>query len=202
MLKVNYQDLFEIKKKKEEAKGRVFIILTPDLTIPIQDLMIRHRVKFDDLLSFKNTSNISDNQKAVRGGITAFYQVNNEHKAAVFIMSEFVTFDSEHNNFFLIEAYKYVFLINELAYVNDFENSINFNKESQEADLLKAQVYADINTLKYLTVNNYTFVRALYAERLLGLDSSVGSGSLQIQRDVMKKYPKKKLLQWSKQLSR
>lgn len=201
MSEINYQNLFESKHKKEQENGQTSIILTPDLTIPAQDLMIRHRIKFDEIFSSNNTLNIISNSDQLKGSVTAFYKLNNQYKAVVFIQSEVMPYRPDHDYHFINEAYKYTFLIHALAHVNDFENSINFNKQGTPIDLIKVEAYAAVYTLKYLTVNSYAVARALYARRLLTLSDGNRDDSLQIQKEVMKKYPKKKLLQWSKQLS-
>lgn len=197
---INYQNLFEVQKHKEEEKGQVTIILTPDLSVPAQDLMIRHRVKFDQIFHSKNRFDIISNAIEMKGSVTIFYKLNNEHKAVLFIQSEVLPYKPDHRYHGINEAYKYTFLIHGLAHVNDFGNRINFNEQSEPIDAIKVEAYAAVYTLKYLTVNSYAIARALYASRLLELSHSGGDCSLQIQREVMKKYPKKKLLQWSKQL--
>lgn len=199
MEQVNYEKLFEIKQKREEEKGLLTIMLTADLSIPAQDLMIRHRVLFDEIINSKNTVNISHSVE-MKGSMTSFYKLNNEYKAVVFIQSEVLPYLPGRDYHSINEAYKYAFLIHGLAHVNNFENSINFNKQTEQMDAIKVEVYAAVYTLKYLTVNNYAIARALYASRLLELSNSSGDCALQIQREVMKKYSKKKLLQWSKQL--
>lgn len=201
MSETNYENLFEIKHQKQQENGKTTIILTPDLTIPAQDLMIRHRIKFDEILNSKDTFDIISNSDQLKGSVTAFYKLNNQYKAVVFIQSEVMPYRPDHDYHFINEAYKYTFLMHGLAHINDFENSINFNKQGEPIDLIKVEAYAAVSTLKHLTVNSYATARALYTRRLLALSDGSGDDSLQIQRQIMKKYPKKKLLQWSKQLS-
>lgn len=196
---INYQNLFAVQKQKEEAKGRVTIILTPDLSVPAQDLMIRHRVKFDETYHSNNRFDIISNSIELKGSVTIFYKLSNEDKAVVFIQSEVLPYQPGHYYHGINEAYKYTFLIHGLAHINDFGNSINFTKHNDHMDAIKVEAYAAVYTLKHHTMNGYATARALYASRLLELSSLSGDGGLKIQREVMKKYPKKKLLQWSKQ---
>ena len=201
MSDVNYQSLFEVQKQKEEAKGKITIILTPDLSIPTQDLMIRHRVKFDNVIDFNDISENINDSSLNKGGATRFYTVNNQERVVVFIQSDFATSRTDCNERRVNEAYRYIFLMHELAHISDVENNINFDKESEKGNLFKSEVYASICTIKHLTVKNQTYERMLYANELLRLESVKNDYLLKVQREVMKKYPKKKLMQWSKQLS-
>ena len=201
MSDVNYQNLFEVLKQKEEANGKIIIILTPDLSIPTHDLMIRHRVKFDTAINFKALTEYGSDVAQKMGSSTQFYTLNNEDKAAVFIQNEFIPYGSDCNGNIMNEAYRYVFLMHELAHINDVENGINFDKETEEGDLVKAAVYAKVCTLKHLTLKKQTYARMLYAKTLLKVDDVKNEYSLKVQRELMKKYPKKKLMQWSKQSS-
>jgi len=199
MSDVNYENLFEILKQKEDVKGKVTIILTPDLSIPVQDLMIRHRIKFDHIVNFEAVSEYINSTNVKKGGVTAFFTLNNEDKAVVFIQSEFITYSAEPHVHIMNAAYRYVFLINELAHISDVENSINVDRETETGDLCKAEVYAKVCTLKHLTLKKYTYARMLFAKTLLKVDDVNNEYSLKVQRELMKKYPKKKLMQWSKQ---
>ena len=201
MSDVNYENLFEILKQKEDVKGKVTIILTPDLSIPTQDLMIRHRIKFDHIVNFKEISEYIHFTNVKKGGVTAFFTLNNEDKAVVFVQTEFIAYSAEPHVHRMNAAYRYVFLINELAHISDVENSINIDRETEKGDLFKAEVYAKVCTLKHLTLKKYTYARMLYANTLLKVDDVNNDYYLKIQKEVMKKYPKKKLIQWSKQLS-
>ena len=201
MIVVNDESLFEVQKQKEEAKGKITIILTPDLSIPTQDLMIRHRVKFDKVINFNDLSENINDSGLKKGGVTRFYSINNQDKAVVFIQSEFTSARSDGNERRVVEAYRYIFLLHELAYISDFENNINFEKESKKANLFKSEVYANVSTIKHLTLKKQTYERMLYANELLKLEYIKDDYFLKVQREVMKKYPKKKLMQWSKQLS-
>jgi len=201
MIVVNDESLFEVQKQKEEAKGKITIILTPDLSIPTQDLMIRHRVKFDKVINFNDLSENINDSGLKKGGVTRFYSINNQDKAVVFIQSEFTSARSDGNERRVVEAYRYIFLQHELAYISDFENNINFEKESKKANLFKSEVYASVSTIKHLTLKKQTYERMLYANELLKLEYIKDDYFLKVQREVMKKYPKKKLMQWSKQLS-
>lgn len=201
MSDVNYENLFEVLKQKEDVKGKVTIILTPDLSIPTQDLMIRHRIKFDHIVNFKETSAMINMPAAKKGGATAFFTLNNEDKAVVFIQSEFIPYSADSHVQIMNAVYRYVFLINELAHISDVENSINVDRKTETGDLCKADVYAKVCTLKHLTLKKYTYARMLYANTLLKVDDVNNDYCLQVQREVMKKYPKKKLIQWSKQSS-
>ena len=201
MSDVNYQNLFEVLKQKEEANGKVIIILTPDLSIPTHDLMIRHRVKFDTAINFKALIECGSDVNQTVGSSTQFYTLNNEYKAAVFIQNEFIPYGSDCNENIMNEAYRYIFLMHELAHINDVENGINFDKETEEGDLVKAAVYAKVCTLKHLTLKKQTYARMLYAKTLLKVDDVKNEYGLKVQRELMKKYPKKKLIQWSKQSS-
>ncbi|MEJ6080528.1 hypothetical protein MT391_18650 [Vibrio sp. 1-Bac 57] len=197
---IDYENLFEVRKQKEEEKGQVTIVITPDLSIPSPDLMIRHRIKFDDILHSKITFNTISNCKDIKGSVTTFYKLDNKFKSIIFIQSEIIPYSTDLDVRYMNEAYKYTFLIHGLALVNDFENSINFNKHDKQIDVIKIETYAAVYVLKYFTVKSYDIARALYARRLLKLNNSSDGCCLQIQREIMKKYPKKKLLQWSKQL--
>ena len=197
---IDYEKLFEVRKQKEEEKGQVTIVITPDLSIPSPDLMIRHRIKFDGILHSKITFNSISNCDDIKGSVTTFYKFNNEYKSIIFIQSEIIPYSTDLDVRYMNEAYKYTFLIHGLAHVNDFENSINFNKQDKQIDVIKIEAYAAAYVLKYFTVKSYDIARALYARRLLKLNNSSDGCCLQIQREIMKKYPKKKLLQWSKQL--
>ena len=197
---IDYENLFEVRKQKEEEKGQVTIVITPDLNIPSPDLMIRHRIKFDGILHSKITFNSISNCDDIKGSVTTFYKFNNEVKSIIFIQSEIIPYSTDLDVRYINEAYKYTFLIHGLAHVNDFENSINFNKNDKQIDVIKIEAYAAAYVLKYFTVKSYDIARALYARRLLKLNNSSNGCCLQIQREIMKKYPKKKLLQWSKQL--
>ena len=196
----DYESLFEVRKQKEEEKRQVTIMITPDLDIPTSDLMIRHRIKFDDILNSKITFNTISNSGGIKGSVTTFYKLNNEYKSIIFIQSEIISDSTDSDDRYINDAYKYTFLIHGLAHVNDFENSINFNKHDKPLDVIKIEAYAAAYVLKYFTVKSYDVARALYARRLLKLSSSSDGFSLQIQKEIIKKYPKKKILQWSKQI--
>ncbi|MEL4242129.1 hypothetical protein [Shewanella xiamenensis] len=162
----------------------------------LSELLSSNGIEFDEIIIFENnTDSGRDMTSTTSGATTTFYLHDSKPSAAIFISNVIDTEDEEFNY-----AHKYLFLIHELSHVNDFRQRKNIDWKTGKTDLIKAEIFAELSTLKYLCQRDgdlYKIARMLYASRLVDLYVSDCIYHKQIIRGVLKKYTLKKLKQWA-----
>ena len=175
----------------------VIIVEVDDIHFDSKELLIKNEISFDEVISFQQQDDVKQG-----GGIeivpayTSFYMFDNQPKAVIFITKMLFPDELEGN-----EIYKYLFLIHELAHVQDFRNCKYINWKTKETDLLKAEIYAEISTLKFLSQQKndiHKLCRSLYASRLADFQHSENILNQKIFKGVVKQFGHKKLKQWAK----
>ncbi|MEZ9201258.1 hypothetical protein AB4151_02485 [Vibrio splendidus] len=157
---------------------------------------MNHGVSFDEVLTFqKQDDTKQEGGTEITPAHTSFYILDNQPKAVVFITKTIFPDEPEGN-----ELYKYLFLIHELAHVQDFRNCKYINWQTKESDLLKAEIYAEISTLKFLSQQKddlHKVCRSIYASRLVDFQRSENDLNQKVLKGVTKKFSLSKLKQWA-----
>jgi len=161
-------------------------------------------IEFDNIITMKTAyeSNREESTK-VAAGYTFFYFYKESAHAAVSIEREMLTGKSDldkEDYEYLNDIRKYLALIHEIAHVKDFRLKRNINWVTGKTDLIKAEIFAEISTLKYLTKNSSIYnkyARKLYSERLIDYLNCTDIYHREIAMGVTKKLTLKKLKQWA-----
>ena len=192
-----YKELYEQVAEEALMQNDVTIVEVDDINFDSKELLKMHGISFDEVIHFQP----QDDSKQ-GGGIeitpahTSFYLLDKRPKVVIFITKILFPGEPEGN-----DIYKYLFLIHELAHVRDFRNCKYINWKTKETDLLKAEVYAEISTLKFLSQQKddvHKLCRSLYASRLVGFQHSESILNQNVFKGVVKKFAHKKLKQWAK----
>ncbi|EKO3573807.1 hypothetical protein M3923_003535 [Vibrio metschnikovii] len=189
MFRKLFEDVLENENKKED-------VIINELTFFSEDnceLFDFYNICHDEIISF-SLSGGDYNRDLEMPGFTIFFINNGKAKAAIFINGKLHDLNENQN-----ELCKYITLIHEIGHVNDFRKCKNINWKKRSCNLVMAEAFAEIHSLKYFSLRNdqyHRLCRKVLANRILNFEN-YGDIYQAILLQILKTYPQKKLLQWS-----
>ncbi|MNF80956.1 hypothetical protein D3C84_632100 [compost metagenome] len=120
---------------------------------PVEERLAELGIPYDEVIYFTPTEDEEHNtvygQHICAAGATSFFLKDGTANSTIFMNGNIGkltnTEDSELENIL-----KYIFLIHEIGHAEDFNKQINFHHTTRKVDLVSAEAYADIFTLKHL----------------------------------------------------
>ncbi|MGE1530867.1 hypothetical protein [Pseudomonas putida] len=158
-------------------------------------------IEFDSVLRFKDQSiqSLEDNgyTMANAGGFATNYVRNGTVGTAVFLGQEpaGVTEAEAPNIYWALQT---ILLHHELMHAKDLYLQKNFNSSSMSVNLVKAEIYADVTTLRFFEKHKKAggdTYRNLYAAGILGREST--GIYKQIFKGITKSFPEVQLRAWA-----
>lgn len=158
-------------------------------------------IKYDSILRFTDDSiqSLADGGYtiATAGGYTVNFLLNDTPQSAIFLDSTPFGFNQrEHETLFW--AIQIIFLYHELMHAKDLKIGKNFNLSTRKVDLVKAEIYADISTLRFFVKHQKSgtdVFRDLYAAGILGRDKT--RIYTRIFNGITKSFPEVQLKAWA-----
>ena len=159
------------------------------------------KIEFDEILAFTDASCNSASDEGYTmsnaGAFTINFSLRDVPQSAIFLNSSALgVTESSHEALFW--AVQTLFLYHELMHAQDLKLSRNFNIQERTVDLVKAEVYADVKTLRFFD-NNKTdggdLYRNLYAAGIIGREKS--PIYTRIFNGITKVFPKAQILAWA-----
>lgn len=158
-------------------------------------------IEFDEVLKFTDDSFKSATSEgytmANAGAYTVNFLYRGAPKSAIFLNSTALGINKEsHETIFW--SVQTLFLYHELMHVQDLKNGKNFDIQGRTVDLVKAEIYADVKTLRYfdnLKKDGGDFFRNMYAAGIIGREKS--PIYTRIFNGITKVIPKAQLQAWA-----
>ena len=181
------------------------IHLVDNLTIAmgVEELLNKHRIIYDEVIKFNCQNEFDESNDYTRphsvGGLTIFIKTNNIEKAVIFISEEPIFIPDGDVKLDFLSMCHYMFLIHELGHVEDFTKGINI-KKTENIDLVKAEAYADIFTLKKLKSKSHPAIRialSYYAKNVIA-NSSKNEFYKAVMLQIRKKILLENIRKWAK----
>lgn len=120
---------------------------------PLEEHLTELGVPYDEVIYFTPTEDAEHNtvygQHICAAGATSFFLKNGVASPIIFMNSSIGKLKNIENSE-LENIFKYIFLIHEIGHAEDFNKQINFHHATRTVDLVSAEAYADVFTLKYL----------------------------------------------------
>ncbi|EGR8992436.1 hypothetical protein BST55_24170 [Vibrio vulnificus] len=188
-----FRKLFEEALEKEAQKRDVFINEFRISSDSHEELFSSYNIPYDEIISFSASSDVGG-ENLEMPAFTNFFLNDGDAQAAIFIKDTFFEEDDEYNH-----LWKYIMLIHEIGHVNDFRKSKYLNWKKRECNIVMAESFAEIYSIKYFSRRDdqyHRLCRALLAQRILGFEN-YGNVYKSIFQQILKTYPRKKLIQWS-----
>jgi len=159
-------------------------------------------IKFDEILKFtdKTVSSSDGYPVADADGFTINFIHAGTPASAIFLKSSAagITESESPHIYWLIQT---LFLHHELMHAQDLKLGKNFNLANRTVDLVKAEVYADVKTLRFfddLRKHGGEPFRNMYATGILGREKS--PIYTRIYNGIIKTFPQAKLRAWASQV--
>ncbi|MEZ8986305.1 hypothetical protein AB4552_16685 [Vibrio sp. 10N.222.54.C3] len=191
-----FRKLFEEALEKEAQKRDVFINEFRVSSGNHEELFSSYNIPYDEIISFSGSSGVGD-ENLDMPAFTNFFLNDGDAQAAIFIKDTVFEEDDEHNH-----LWKYIMLIHEIGHVNDFRKSKYLNWKKRECDIVMSESFAEIYSIKYFsrrTDRYHRSCRGQLALRILGFEH-YGDDYKSIFQQILKTYPRKKLIQWSRSI--
>ncbi|EHH0751420.1 hypothetical protein J7I08_004169 [Vibrio vulnificus] len=190
-----FKRLFDEAVQNELLRGDVIVKEVPEISNDYKEKFRIGKIDYDEIIKFSTSEEISNDNDLNMPGCTNFFMHNGRAKAAIFIKEKFDENLEESN-----ELWKYLILVHEIGHVNDFRRSKYLNWKRGVCDLVMAEAFAEIYSLKFFSRRNdkyHQLCRDLLASRILDFENYGSELHRQILNQVLKTYSKKKLRQWS-----
>ncbi len=194
-----FKGLFEEAVRKEQLKGDVVVNEVPEISSDYQEKFRVSEIDYDEIIKFSASDEIDSNNDLNMPGCTNFFMYGGNAKAAIFIKDKFHENSEEMN-----DLWKYMILVHEIGHVHDFRRSKHLDWKRGVCDLVMAESFAEIYSLKFFSRRNdkyHRLCRELLASRILSFEEYGSDLHSEILKQVLKTYPKKKLIQWSSQVN-
>ena len=122
------------------------------------DLLKTCNIEHDEKLIFKDLTlegiSMSDNKTLDTGGLTVGFLHQGNHKSAIFINKSIIDEPDSDLNW----VWRYNALHHELMHALDMMKQKNFNRLAMTVDLIAAEAFADIKTLKHLSADQHPYM--------------------------------------------
>lgn len=158
-------------------------------------------IKYDSVLRFTDDSikSLADGgyTMATAGGYTVNFLLNETPQSAIFLDSAPYGFSAQ-NEESLYWAIQIMFLYHELMHAKDLKTERNFNLSERRVDLIKAEIYADVSTLRFFVKHlksGTNVFRDLYAAGILGRAKT--PIYTRILNGITKSFPEAQLKAWA-----
>lgn len=188
-----FRTLFEEALEKEAQKRDVFINEFQVSSGVHDELFSSYNIPYDEIISFSGSSVVGGGNLEMPA-FTNFFLNDGDAQAAIFIKKTFFEEDDEYNH-----LWKYIMLIHEIGHVNDFRKSKYLNWRKRECNIVMAESFAEIYSMKYFSRRDDWYHRSCrlqLAQRILSFEN-YGEDYKSIFQQILKTYPRKKLIQWS-----
>ncbi|MFB2719594.1 hypothetical protein [Shewanella xiamenensis] len=188
-----FKTFFEQALENEVRNGDVVINEFQVNFASHDELFSYYDIDYEEIIRFSNSSGVSDEHLEMPA-FTNFFLKNGLSKAAIFIKKTFIEEHEEYNY-----LWKYIMLIHEIGHLNDFRRCQYLNWKKRECNIVMAEAFAEIYSLKYFSRRNdqhHRLCRAYLAERIINFEN-YGEKHRAILQQILKTYPRKKLIQWS-----
>lgn len=120
---------------------------------PVEERLTELGISYDEVIYFTPTEDdersTSYGQHICAAGTTSFFLKNGSANSTIFMNSNIGKLTNSEGSE-LENIFKYIFLIHEIGHAEDFDKQINFHRATRKVDLVSAEAYADVYTLKYL----------------------------------------------------
>jgi len=195
-----FRSIFEQIKSiySNVCQNITFIDPTHSPEKPESDL-VNANIKFDEVLRFtdKTVSSNDGYPAADADGFTINFIRGGNPASAIFLKSSAagITENDSPDLYWLIQT---LFLHHELMHAQDLKLGKNFNLANKTVDLVKAEVYADVKTLRFF--DNFRKdggepFRNMYATGILGREKS--PIYTRIFNGIIKTFPQARLRAWA-----
>lgn len=193
---------FELLK---EANSRICadIIFESDLKAdtPPELLLDKSNIEHSEVLRFVDPSIRNAFEEgytgASAGGLTIHYMSDGVARSAIFLSDEpFDLKETEHSAAYW--AVQTIMMHHELMHAKDLMLRKNFDLEKREVNLVKAEIYADVTTLRFfhsLQKDGGDIYRDLYAAGILGRKST--PIYKRIFNGITKSFPEAQIKAWA-----
>jgi hypothetical protein len=150
---------FNILKQRYAGLTKEIHIVTQDIMSSDENLLDACGVRYDTKMVFDDPSideiQQSDYGRKELGGLTIGFVRDGTHHSAIFINND-VAKESESDK--AMWLWRYNALHHELMHALDISKQKNFNTTNMTMDLVAAEAFADIKTLKHLNASRHPFM--------------------------------------------
>lgn len=163
--------------------------------------LVNANIEFDEILAFTDNSFKSATSAGYTMNNAGAFTVNFSHldtpQSAIFLNSTAlsITEESHESLFWSVQT---LFLYHELMHAQDLKLGRNFNLDKRTVDLVSAEVYADVKTLRFFDSfkkDGGDLFRNMYAAGIIGRETT--PIYTRIFNGITKVFPKAQLQAWA-----
>lgn len=184
-----------------ETCSTISIVDLSNFSLTPEEILEKSNIDFDRVLKFTDSSiaGLTELGYTVERaqGLTLHFVKDDVPQSAIFLGSAPAGIREEDNSA-LFWTLQTIFLHHELMHAKDLQIGKNFNIASLTTDLVKAEVYADVKTLRFfddMSQAGGDFFRNIYAAGILGRQKT--PIYTRIFNGIKKTFPESRLRAWA-----